>query len=78
MTDTQNIHPISTRTMGTSQAQNMIMIMMMYKFKPVVTIQVETPTTTVDSHQPQILELVTTSSNSVQLPLIDNQLQSTV
>ena len=44
----------------------------------IVTIQVETPTTTVNSHQTQILELVTTSPYSVQLPLIDNKLQSTV
>ena len=60
----------------------MIMIMMMYKFQPVVnrfvTIQVEKLTTTVNSQQTQILELVTNSPNSLQLLLIDNQLQSSV
>ena len=44
----------------------------------IVTIQVEKPATTVDSQQTQILELVTNSPNSLQQPLIDNQLQSSV
>ena len=44
----------------------------------IVTIQVETPTASVDSDQTQFLELVTSSPNLVQLPLIDNQLQSTL
>ena len=83
-TDTQNIQPISTRTMETSQTTSTEHdhdpddVQISTSSEQIVTIQVETPTTTVKSHQTQILELVTTSSNSVQLPLIDYQLQSTV
>ena len=76
-TDTQNIQPISTRTTETSQTTSTEHdhdhVWISTSSEQIVTIQVETPTTTVDSHQTQILELVTTSPNSVQLPLIDNQ-----
>ena len=82
--DTQNIQPISTRTMETSQTTSTEHdhdhddVQISSSCEQIVTIQVETPTTTVESHQTQILELVTNSPNSAQLPLIDNQLQSSV
>ena len=83
-TDTQNIQPISTRIMETSQTTSTEHdhdhddVQISTSCEQIVTIQVETPTTTVNSHQNQILELVTNLPNSVQLPLIGNQLQSSV
>ena len=83
-TDTQNIEPISTRTMETSETTSTEHdhdhddVWISTSCEQIVTIQVEKPTTTVDSQQTQILELVTNSPNSLQQPLIDNQLQSSV
>ena len=79
-TDTQNIQPISARTIETSQTTSTEHdhdhdeVQISTSSEQIVTIQVETLT----SDQTQILELVTTSPNSVQLPLIDDQLQSTL
>ena len=81
-TDTQNIQPISTRTMETSQTtstkhdQDHDDVWISTSCEQIVTIQVEKLTTTVSSQQTKILELVTNSPNSLQLLLIDNQLQS--
>ena len=84
ITDTQNIQPISTRTMETSQITSPKHdhdhddVRISTSCEQIVTIQVDKPTTTVNSQQTQILELVTNSPNSLQLSLIDNQLQSSV
>ena len=83
-TDTQNIQPISTRTMETSETTSTEHdhdhddVCISTSCEQIVTIQVEKPTTTVNSQQTQILELVTNSPNSLQLLLIDNQLQSSI
>ena len=83
-TDTQNIQPISTRTMETSETTSTEHdhdhddVWISTSCEQIVTIQVEKPTTTVNSQQTQILELVTNSPNSLQLLLIDNQLQSSI
>ena len=82
MIDTQNIQPISTRTTETSQTTSTEhdhdQLWISASCEQIVTIQFEKLTTTVDSDKTQILELVTNSPNSLQLPLIDNQLQSSV
>ena len=83
-TDRQNIQPISTRTMETSQTTSTKHghdhdhVQIPTSCEQIVTIQVEKLTTTVDSHQTQMLELFSNSPKSLQLPLIDNQLQSSV
>ena len=83
-TDTQNIQPISTRTIETLQTTSTKhdhdhdYVQIATSCEQIVTIQVEKLTTTVDSQQTQSLELFTNSPKSPQLPLIDNQLQSNV
>ena len=81
-TDAQNIQPISTRTMETSETTSTEHdhddVCISTSCEQIVTIQVEKPTTTVNSQQTQILELVANSPNSLQLLLIDNQLQSSI
>ena len=83
-TDTQNIQSISTRMMETSQTTSTEHnhdhdhVRISTSCEQIVSIQHEKPTTTIDSQQTQILELVNKSPNSLQLPLIDNQLQSSV
>ena len=83
-TDTQNIQPISTRTIETSQTMSTQHdhdhddVQISTSCEQIVTIQVEKKNTTVDSQHTQILELVMNSPNSLKLLVIDSQLQSSV
>ena len=83
-TDTQNIQPISTRTIETSLTTSTQHdhdhddVQISTSCEQIVTIQVEKKNTTVNSQHTQILELVMNSPNLLKLLVIDSQLQSSV
>ena len=83
-TEAPNIEPISTRAMETAQTTSIQHdhdhddVKISASCGQMVTIQVEKESTSVNSQHTQIFELLTNSQKSLELPVINSQLQSNV